>query len=588
MEKSYIILEKIDCLIVRCCAILNLKKKENAMTDITPIRTRPIGKFALQKDVEIKPISKIDLTNQTVKALVAYCKLCNVENFEGVIVATDYALNNIITVKEGKGDKAVRYAFKCREFVDKFDFFVNKTAAELGIYPSVINSATLLKLKKEKKPNPIEFLYYTHLLMPNLDPNHFSKNMNSIRTAVNTFWDRLTGVRHSSMQSMLYLYSVEGGVGKSVFQNIIKEWAESRKVELSFSRAPHNQFVGDEFNKNAIVIFSDITRDECQNWARLNDLVDGTNYVVEKKGEDRYELKAQAFLIGSSNFHPKDDNNRRIANSLVYFGATKLEPLSNFPDVFVLKNGAVDIEHYIPIVDKWITSCPDNGFDFREYATGVESSAKDWFEGLSSNYYRFLRAIARYCMSDTNHLKSIEYEVSVITLHNRISSKIREGKIDEVANDETIYPSTYNNILYRLLQNKKIKLTKDSKDTYGKKYNIKSIVDNAEMIAEEHLEKEDGSLAKDMEDYEWQRKTVIDVANAILKKKPQPICEECQQFLKTEGKLKETPPESPKKTLPTEIERPMLNVGTIKKQNRHSEKKGSDNRAKKDNEKVKD
>lgn len=521
--------------------------RKDLLTNLTSPQTRPLGGFELKKDVMMTPISKVDLTNETVSVLVNYCKLCNANDFEGVRLACRYALNNIIKVDCGS---RLRVAKNCKEYAERLDFFTNKTAAELGIFPTIVNVGTLMQLKKAKNPNPAEFLYYTHLLMPNLDPNHFSKNMNSIRTAVNTFWDRLTGVRHSSMQSMLYLYSVEGGVGKSVFQNTIEEWCKSRKVNYAFSRAPHNQFVGDEFNKNAIVIFSDITRDECQNWARLNDLVDGTKYVVEKKGEDRYELKAQAFLIGSSNFHPKDDNNRRIANSLVYFGATKLEPISNFPDVFVLKNGAVDIDHYIPIVDKWITSCPDNGFDFRKYATGIESSAADWFEDISSDYAYVLRAIANYCIQNAGHLKSIEYEVSTTTLRNLINKSIRNEKFDDIGQAELLSISKVYYVIKRLHQNGKIKLTKDSKDSYAKKFNIKKLADNAERIADEHIEDSYGPFIGEMADYERQRMIVRDVANAILKDKPQPICEECKQFLSANAKPKEKT--SKKKALTTE------------------------------------
>lgn len=520
-------------------------KEKTELISLTPARqTRVLGNFHLRYDVMMDPISRIDLTNETVSVLVNYCKLCNATNYEGVRVACKYAMDNIIRVAYSN---QLRLAKNCKEYAEKLDFFVNKTAAELGIFPSIINAGTLWKLKtekedEEKNPNPAEFLYYTHLLMPNLDPNHFSKNMNSIRTAVNTFWDRLTGVRHSSMQSMLYLFSVEGGVGKSVFQNIIEEWAKSRKVNYAFSRAPHNQFVGDEFNKNAVVIFSDITQDECKNWARLNDLVDGTKYVVEKKGEDRYELKAQAFLIGSSNFHPKDDNNRRIANSLVYFGATKLEPISNFPDVFVLKNGAVDIEHYIPIVDKWITSCPDNGFDFRKYATGIESSAGDWFEDLAVNYQFILRdIIAKYCITKDWYLEPHGYVISTATLRNQINKYIRKEEFDSVDPNETLNIKTVYYIIKRLHQKGKIKLAEDSKDAYAKKFNLKPLVDNAVIIAAEHIvDNRDDPSKGEKADYERQREIVAEVANAILKENPQPVSEECQAFLNSMTPTKTT------------------------------------------------
>ena len=164
-------------------------------------------------------VKKLNLTNDTVEALKDYCKECGVTNYVGVRDCCSEALNKFIFVV---GTRSRTIASKCKEFTDRFDFFVDRTASELGILPEIININSYSRLCFHKKENPVEFLYYTHLLMPNLDPYYFSQNMNNIRNAVLVLWDRLSGTKHSSRQSMLYLYSTEGGVGKSVFQNIIE------------------------------------------------------------------------------------------------------------------------------------------------------------------------------------------------------------------------------------------------------------------------------------------------------------------------------------------------------------------------------
>ena len=232
-------------------------------------------------------LSHFNLTRSIIDTLKKYCNLHHAKDYSEVEFACYIAFTHFIFIKEGKKDVLAQDS---KLLMDRYQFFVDSTASELGIYPTIIEPKLLAKMEKQRNPNPVEFLYYTYLLMPNLDPSKFSVNMNNIRTSVNTLWDRLSGTKHSSMQSMLFMYSTEGGVGKSLFQNIIYEWAKRKGIKAVYSRIPYNQFVGDEFNKNAICLFSDITRDECKDWNKINDLIDGTNYVVEQKGRDRYEL----------------------------------------------------------------------------------------------------------------------------------------------------------------------------------------------------------------------------------------------------------------------------------------------------------
>ena len=478
-------------------------------------------------------IHKANLTKSLIAALVNYCeeykKSMNAQKLTYLYVrrACEEALTKYIKISSGKSKP---YAIDSKELLDRFDFFVDQTSKELDVFPDIVERPTIAQLKQKKKPNPIAFLYYTYLLMPNLDPNYFTQNMNNIRTSVNTLWDRLTQTKHSSLQSMLYLYSTEGGVGKSVFQNIIRDWAKTKKVNFAYSRVPHNQFVGDEYNKNAICLLSDITADECNNWNRMNDLIDGGDYVVEQKGKDRYELKAQAFLIGSSNFHSKDPNNRRMNHSIVQFGATKLDPISDHT-AFVLKDDSVDIDYYIDIVDKWICSCPNNGFDYAKYPTKISSSAGDWYEGIEDDYAFVMRAIAEYCYDEKTLLGLQNYKISVATLQNRINKKV---EMDAIENIETTYKFSrkqINHILTHLYKRKKITLDGDAKGTYQKVYGIYPLVLESESIKNEKTINQYKNAPFEY-DYLKEERVVKDVMNAILKDKPMRLPPEVMKFMK--------------------------------------------------------
>ncbi len=483
-------------------------------------------------------VNKLNLTNDTVEALKDYCKECGVVTYVGVKNCCSEALNQFIYVD---GARSTTIASKCKEFTDRFDFLVDKTASELGILPEIVNLKSFTKLVFNRKENPVEFLYYTHLLMPNLDPYYFSQNMNNLRNAVLVLWDRLSGIKHSSHQSMLYLYSTEGGVGKSVFQNIIEEWANNIGVKVTNTRVPHNQFIGDEFNKNGICILGDIRKDESLNWNKINELIDGSTYVVEQKGRDRYELKCQAFLIGSSNFKPDDENKRRINNSIVRFSSSRLEPISKYPDVFKLNtDGAVDIKYYIPYVTKWILSCPSIDFDYSKYQTLFKSSASDWFEGLDDYDCYVLKKIA--LLSKRKY--GFNEGVSTDYLYYHMNKAVRDD------DKETMYLISYNmnvdpstkfsrksiiHVLKVLESRKKISFLGNKKGgPYQGEYSLNNISKDADIIIDEKdlIDEYSQALMK-LENYEIEKNTVIYVSNQILSERTIEISEECRDFLKT-------------------------------------------------------
>ena len=473
-------------------------------------------------------IRRGNMTNEIIESLINYCHEFGTVSYYEVMICCREALNKYIFLWSGKKETPIS---DCRELTDRFMFFVDQTAKRLDILPEIIEPRSLAYFENNRDPNPVNFLYYTYLLFPNLDSLHFAENMNNIRTSVNVLMDRLSGVKHSSLQSMLFLYSTEGGVGKSVFQNIIYEWAKAKGIKITYTRVPHNQFIGDEFNKNGICLFSDITRDECVNWNKINDLIDGTNYIVEQKGIDRYELKSQSFLIGSSNFHPKDENNRRIAHSFVQFGSTKLEPLSKHK-VFALKKGSVDLNYYIPIVDKWILSCPDNGFDFSSFYTGLSSSAEDWFSGLEDDFAFVLRAIGTYF--SYNSLDYIrEQEVSVSTLKNRLNKSVKKEEIKEIEPTYEFSRKQVNHVMTFLYKKGKIALETNSKDTYQKSYSVAPLIQYAEEIAREHTENPYTKDFFERPDYIQERIVVVGVMKQILSKHPEYETQEIKDFINT-------------------------------------------------------
>lgn len=493
-----------------------MSEKENDKIDLSdPILQKRPELEVMRRELKPLEISRSEGINKTIEELVKYCKRNNVKSFKRVELACKVALSSYIKVfNRSKYEFAINHPM----FDNKFDFLVNQTANRLNIYPEIAPPRLIAKMveQKETSVNPIEFLVCTYLLMPNLDPIYFTKNMNNIRTSVNVLWDRLSGVKHSSLQSMLYLYSTEGGVGKSVFQNIMKEWAKSRGIRVVNTRVPSNQFIGDEFNKNAICIFSDITRSECENWNKINDLIDGTDYVVEQKGIDRYELKAQAFLIGSSNFHPKDENNRRIDQSFIHYGTTRLEPISKFDAFKTTEKGYVDIDYYLPIVDHWILSCPQNDFDFSNFPTKITSSVAEWFNGIDDDYVYVIKAIARfYLKGKLGTFDFRDYTVSVATLTNRINKLVGEDGIDDIDRSYRFSRKQINHVLKVLEKNRLIKIESEASGVYQRKYNLHSLADNALKIAFEEINNNYTDMKQEELDYVKEERVVMDVVEQI-------------------------------------------------------------------------
>lgn len=490
----------------------------------------------LPTNVEKTVIRNYNLTRTLIEALKSYCNYYKAKSYGEVEFACFYAFEHFLYIKEGKKEVPAQDS---KLLMDRYLFFVDSVASELGIYPEIIRPHLLKQMESQRSPNPIEFIYYTYLLMPNLEPSKFSTNMNNIRTSVNTLWDRLSGTKHSSMQSMLFMYSTEGGVGKSLFQSIMYEWAKKKGIKAVYSRVPHNQFVGDEFNKNAICLFSDITKDECKDWNKINDLIDGNNYVVEQKGRDRYELKAQAFLIGSSNFQPKDENNRRVSHSFVEFSSTRLEPITKHT-AFVLKGSSVDIDYYIPIVDKWMNSCPDNGFDYSDYPTSIVSSAGDWYKEIDDDHAWILRAIANFCIKTKEDLKKEKYIISIATLTNRLNQWVRNDQIDDVKRDYEFSRSQVNNVMIRLDKGGKIERAGGGKGPYEKKYLIEALVNNASIIAKEHTVNKYSKSFNDHPDYIQEKIIAIDTMQKILDDSPIGLSQECINFMTSKPVIKDT------------------------------------------------
>ena len=478
-------------------------------------------------------IERLDLTRTIIECLKNYCKEYKAKTYEEVDFACRYACSHLIFLKTKKGDSSLSNNVETK---DKYRYYVDNVAHELDINPSIVDSKYLKRIQQQRKANPIEFLYYTYLLMPNLNPNYFTENMNNIKTAINTLWDRLTSVKHSSMQSMMFLFSKEGAVGKSVFQNIIREWAKANNIKEETTKVSHNQFVGDEFNKNAICQFNEITAEDCKDWFKMNNLMDGADYVVEQKGKDSFKLKAQAFLIGSSNFRPQDENNRRIIKSIIHYGETKLEPISKYGDAFQLKNGAVDIDYYIPFVDKWIASCPSNEFDFADYPTAITSSAGSWYEGIADNRAFVLRAIAEYFDTHEHDIEHVDYIVSSATLTNWLNGEIKEGKATNIDKNTTLYPSAVSNTLTALRKNGKVTVAGDAKGTYEKKYNLYNLFVERKTIKNEQTVIKYGGKFALAPDYLQERHVVRHVMSQIYKADPSiQLSQDCIDFMQDES-----------------------------------------------------
>ena len=426
-------------------------------------------------------ISPLDEDNELISILSEACSSC--KSFEEVKSLAKQLMTDDIKVDLGwdnKGNKKIQTAALYQPFRNRLDFFSNQTCLNLNILPTIKTKPFTLK----RDPDIADCRTAILLLFPNQNIAYLENNIKVIHRAVNTLWDRINQTRPTKRQSMLYLQSTEGHTGKTVFVNMLLEWARQRGLEVKENeRVPSNQFISDSFSNKAIVVLNDLKEEEVREWAAMNNVIDGYTYVSEHKYKDAITLPAQAFILATSNFIPRDNNNRRIKESLFYMGS---DPISDLVQAKVFKldeNNRADIDYYIPIIDKLLISCPYIKTDAFEYDNTFKeflpphNDVNKFIDSLEEEYLWILKAICKlYTTVCTQHTSNI---ITVATLTNKLNRNKEELEID---NSIRFTCRQVYHIVRELVRRGLLTKPDDARGSYDIPYDITPIIEKADEI----------------------------------------------------------------------------------------------------------
>ena len=341
-----------------------------------------------------------------------YCEYKGTKTYEDVSKAIQEAFDTKIWILTGTIDKETNQpkskpAGFDRELIKYRNDILTKVANSFEVYPPTIDSTYLEYLKTHKKPSPKDFLLASHLLLPDMQASNLVENLNNLKNAVNVLWDRIANIE-APEPSLLYLFSdIQGGTGKSLFWTFIETWAREKGVKVSATSIPTDKFCGSEYSKNAICYVDEATVKDLENWPRINPIINGTNYKVEEKGSKPYYPKTQCLLVIASNFKPLSENNpRRLERSYVSFRDSFKITDPSFHKYFLLsKPGIIDKQAYVPIVEKWILSAPEESFDYSSYVNTVFQKGAKWRMALGDDGFIKLQQILQGIRSfDTTKL----------------------------------------------------------------------------------------------------------------------------------------------------------------------------------------
>lgn len=348
-----------------------------------------------------------------------------------------------------------------------------------GIYKTLIPQDYLDYLIQNKKPDIYSFISYSLLLMPNLRYTEISKNINNLIRGVNAFWERIQGVRDPAIQFMLYLISEDtGGTGKGNFYTMIETWAKKHNIEIGSTKVSTNQFTSGIYHENILVWLNEVSKNVLNNWAGMNDMIDGKKYIIENKYKMPYESKVRSFIIASSNFRPQENNSRRIA--YIEFGSTQLDPDTTRKVYKVTSEskvvGYIDFDYYADIFEKWLLSVPPyksegysfgQGFEFNNY------QVLKWSTELNNEEFYGLQYICQALNETTS-----QYSVNVI-YKNLLDKRRNEWDFDKRS---VLGPTSIDAILRKLHQRGLIKKISEAKNTKSVYYDLQDLINDKDAI----------------------------------------------------------------------------------------------------------
>lgn len=443
----------------------------------------------------------VTLQSSAKEFILSVCKMAEVKTIEEVVEVGKYCLENKIKVccegyKKGTNENGepiyipkTKSAMYDATFKNCDTWFIG-IATELGIKPEVISADYVSELKKKRNPNPLVFAQACQELLPCLDYTHAVKNLNNMVKGINTLWARILN-KEKSNSSCLYLYSTIGGVGKSQFSLFIKHWAKKHGAACANASVPNNQFIGREFGENLIVIDEEVKLDQVKDFSYLNKIIDGNSYMMELKGKDKVAMPVTCFVVLCSNYTPNDANSRRIADSIIYFGDTRVDIKNPAHSQFCFKrleDGEFNYDYYDEVFERLILSCPPSNFAYDKYSHAVPYQLSEWESAMDNDFQiNTLQAIALYLNSTYETYRSFK-KISSQTLFNRLSHFASDGRGTVNSNDdfdavsfEDITKGGVHKVLSLLSQKNLIRVV-SNKDKYGKEFDLTKLEENVNSI----------------------------------------------------------------------------------------------------------
>lgn len=483
--------------------------------------------------------------------IIETCKSLGISTFEEVQIVKSYCLNNKIFVWDGynkDGSRKLKPVSSEAIFKESIGMTVD-IAKELGIKqpkPIVIPSEYVEELKRKRNPNPAVFARTVQAMMPRLKYTNVIQNLNNMVRGMNALWSRILNSK-SPIQSCLYLYSSKGKTGKGEFAKMANAWAIKHGAKSGFTNIPNNNFVGSEFGKNLLVSDTEVTRESVGDFSLLNKIIDGDEYVMEKKGMDRVSRPVTCFLILCSNFLPQDTNSRRINESLIIFSDIEFEVTRDNDNKEYIDNGivlkkkddAIDYDYYADLFETLLLSCPEYKYRYNKYSylTPVENSIFETAMESEPTKVSTLQAIAVYLDALENKTGKTVKCCSPQFLFERFNQLIKEYPQNGYFTDKGVqcyinqddYDSVpfkdivdksgkrkINDVLVTLRSKGLIKVAQEKSNSYAVMYDLTNLAENAKQIVE-GLSVQESSAVDDFDPLLMEKK-IIDAICAEIEK----------------------------------------------------------------------
>ena len=208
------------------------------------------------------------------------------------------------------------------EFVKQDHDFKRKKEVEIDLLraENVDFSWVKDKLKYEHRMRDdfkrFYFVQAFRQLFPNTSIPHLGKSLTSVRRFIQNFWHKIDPSLCKEEQTCLYLYSPEGGTGKSFVLKSLIDFAESLELPVSRDCDLRTRWFSESFATALVSTVDELfppKSNESTVITQLNNILDGENFTAEKKFVDPKTLKSRTVLAVTSNHFPFQENDRRYA-----------------------------------------------------------------------------------------------------------------------------------------------------------------------------------------------------------------------------------------------------------------------------------